>query len=349
MHKTKLLKIITTHPVFEIIRDTGHAAIELMKLYNYLENMLKTQIPYGEIGQRLRLLVALATAEAGTKTQPNILEKDVFIREIKAGLLDKGNILFIEPSGQVVKQIEGTIIGDYVEAVDFSRENQLTVFFIEFRAVHIIVNGRPIYYIDDILKYNRPGVKAPTTLPAREYRQLIERHYAEEVCGERGFTYWRNKPNRIFLDNPEILFHGPLWSYLNQYMIDGTPDREATISGTANRTDIRITDFTNQARYIIEIKCLGRTSLSKAERSDDWANYGVSQVNLYLKQEEKFTSLGTLVLYDGRKEDKEINWCVGVDCHPNYDNDPMRFYLESESASVKAKKMVRNLKKKSRE
>lgn len=349
MHEGRILKIVTSNPVLEIVRETGHEPIELVKLYNDLENLLKRHMPYGEIGEKFRLLLTLLTAEVEREIGLNIFDKDTFVAAIKASLLDKGNIFFVNSNGQVIKKIEGTIIRDYVQAADFSRDNQSIVFFIQFRSVHIIVGGRPIYYIPDILQYDRPGVKTQKTLPAREYRQLIKRQYDEEVSGERGFPYWRNKPNRIFRDNSEILFHGPLWSYLEQYMIDGTPDREATISGTANRTDIRITDFTNQARYIIEIKCLGRTSLSEAERSDDWANYGVSQLNLYLKEEEKFTSLGTLVLYDGRKEDGEINWCVGADCHPSYDNDPMRFYLESESASVKAKKIVRNHKKKSRE
>jgi hypothetical protein len=349
MHKTRILKIVTSNPFLEIIRETGHDSIKLVKLYNELEDMLKTHIPYGEIGEKLRLLLALAAEGGETAEGINILEKDVFIPAIKAKLLDKGNILHIDCSGKVVKQIEGIIINDYSQAADFSRENQLIVFFIDFRTIHIIVSGRTIYYIDDILKYDRPGVRTQATLPAREYRRLIERQYADEVAEERGFKYWHNKPNRLFLDNPEILFHGPLWSYLDQYMIDGTPDKEASISGTANRTDIRITDFTNQARYIIEIKCLGRTFSSKVEKSDDWANYGLSQLNIYLKEEEKFTCQGTLVLYDGRRADKEINWCVGIDCHPSYDNDPMRFYLESESASVKAKKIVGNLKKQPRE
>lgn len=346
MHKTRILKIITSNPVLEIVRETGHEPIELAKLYNDLENLLKSYIPYAEIGEKFCFLLALTTEEV--ETELNMFEKDIFVPAIKAGLLDKGNILLVNSDGKITKQIEGTFISDYVQAADFSRDNQLIVFFIVFRSIHIIVNGRSIYYIPDILQYNHPAVKTPRTLPAREYRHLIKRQYDEEVYGEKGVDYWRNKPNRILRDNPESLFHGPLWSYLDQYMIDGTPDREATIGGTTDRTDIRITDFTNQARYIIEIKCLGKT-LSGPEKSDDWANYGLSQINLYLKEEEKYTAVGTLVLYDGRKENKEINWCADIEFHPNYDKDPMRFYLESESASVKAKRIVSSLKKQSRE
>jgi len=118
----------------------------------------------------------------------------------------------------------------------------------------------------------------------------------------------------------------------------------ATIAGQEDRTDIRILTFDNDL-YIIEIKCLGTTK-SGTYYSDDWANQGYIQINLYLKDEVDSTS-GTLVLYDGRKDDEEIEWCQGVECSPKYDNNPMRFYLESESASVKAKKILSNLKKKS--
>lgn len=347
MHKARILKIVTSSPLLEIVRETGHEPTELAKLYNELENLLKSHIPYGEIGEKFCFLLALTTGEA--KEELKIFEKDTFVAAIKDGLLDKGNILYVNSSGEVIQQIEGSYINDYVQAEDFSRDSKLITFFIGYRSVHIIVNGRSIYHIPDILQYNHAGLKTPRTLPAREYRQLIKRQYGEEIYGEKGVKYWRNKEDRILFDSPEIIFHGPLWSYLDQYIEDGTPDREATIGGTTDRTDIRITDWTNKARYIIEIKCLGRTSLTNPEKSDDWANTGLSQLNLYLKEEEKSTSLGTLVLYDGRREDKEINWCAGIDCHPNYDNDPMRFYLESVSVSVKAKRIVSNLKKKSRE
>jgi hypothetical protein len=345
MHKAKVLKMFTSSPVLELIR--AHEPAELAKLYNELENLLKRQIPYAEIGEKFCFLLALTTDEAKFKTELNIFEEEKLVSAIKSGLLDKGNILLVNSEGKVIQQIQGVFITNYIEAIDFSRNKQMVVFYIEYRSVHIIAKGRPIYHIHDIMEYSRPGVKTPRTLPAREYRPLIKRQHDEEVYGEKGVKYWRNKTGRILLDNPEIGFHGPLWSYLEQYMVDGTPDREATIGGTTDRTDIRVTDWTNGARYIIEIKCLGRTSSTKTERSDDWANAGLAQLNLYLKEEEKSTSLGTLLLYDGRKQNKDINWSSKIACHPNYDKNPMRFYLESESASVKAKNMVRKPKKKS--
>jgi len=347
MYRTKILKIFMSSPVLEVVRETGYEPAELAKFYNELENLLKSHIPYAEIGEKFCFLLALTTEEA--KAGLNIFEKDAFISGIRGGLLNKGNILFVNCNGDVKNQIEGSFISDYVEASDFSGDKESICFFIQFRSVHLIANGRSICYIPDILQYNHPGLKTPRTFAAREYRQLIERQYNEEVYGEKGVKYWRNKEYRILFDTTEIIFHGPLWSYLDQYIEDGTPDREATIGGTADKTDIRITDWTNKTRYIIEIKCLGRTSLDRPEKSDEWANIGLSQINIYLNEEDKSCSAGTLVLYDGRKIDKDIIWDTNIECHPKYDNNPIRFYLESESASVKAKNMVRDLKKKSRE
>ena len=347
MHEAQILKIVMSSPVLEVARETGFEPTELMKFYLDLENLMKSHILYGEIGGKFRLLLILTTDDS--KAELNIFDKDAFVPAIKNGILDKGNILSVNSSGRVINQIEGSFIDDYVQATEYSRDNQLIGFFIDGRAVHLIVNGTPKYYIYDILKYSHPGVTTPKTLPAKEYCQLIDRHFKEAVHGEKGVKYWRKKEDRILYENPESIFQAPLWFYLDQYMIDGTPDKEPTISGTANKSDIRITDWTNKTRYIIEIKCLGRTSLDSTEKSDGWANTGLSQINLYLSEEDTSCSAGTLVLYDGRKVNKDINWDTKIECHPKYDNKPKRFYLESESASVQAKKAVSRHKKESLE
>lgn len=345
----RALKIIAGNQVFEACRETGIEQIELMKFYNSLDNLLRKKIPYGDIGELFVFALVFVPGWKKWDTKDfNLFEGDVFVSRIKADLFHKSNVLFVNCYGDVVSQDEGQFVRDYVEAQELSNNKYAIVFYIEHRAIHLIVKGRSIFYTHDILQSNRIGARTPRTLPAREYRQLIQRQYDEEVYGEKGIKYWENKAGRILKDNPEIIFHGPLWSYLVQYTPDGIPDRETTISGTANRTDVRIVDLTNWALYIIEIKCLGKTKSGAAERSDEWANAGLQQLNKYLHDEERST-MGTLVLYDGRKEDNDINWCTDIDCHPHYDKSPMRFYLESESASVKAKRIVRNLKKKSRE
>ena len=347
MNKAEILTIVMNSPVLEVARETGFDPIELAKFFFNLENLLKRHVPYGEIGDKFYFLLALTVEESDEEL--NIFEADIFVQKIKDGLLEKGNILFINSNGKLIKQGQQGLISDLVQAADFSRNNNLIAIFIEYTSVYIFVDGMPKVYISDILEYFHPGMKTPKTLPAREYCKLIDRHYDEAVRGEKGVKYWKNKAQRILRDNPEVIFHVSLWLYLKQYMPDGTPDEEATISGTADKTDVRITDWTNKTRYIIEMKCLGRTSLKNSEESDDWANVGLSQINQCLGGEDESCSAGTLVLYDGRREDKGIIWDTNIECHPKYDNKPKRFYLESESASGKAKRIVSQLKKKSRE
>lgn len=345
MDRNKILKIITGNPILKASRETGVKPIELMKFYNNLESLLKTDISYSDIGEKMVLLLVLTTTERECDAQLNIFERKTMDSALKTGLLDKGNILFVNYEGKLIKVIEGQFINDYIQATNFSKEDKSIVFFIERMAIHFIVKGEPIYYIHDILQSYRPGVRNPKSLPAREYKQLIKNQHDAVVYKERGIKYWANKAHRVLVDNPEVHFHKPLWWYLDQHIPDAQVDSGATIAGTEDRTDIRILSFESRELYIIEIKCLGKTK-SKIERSDDWANQGLIQINQYLEDEMKSTK-GTLVLYDGRKQDKHIVWCTDIKCSPKYDNNPMRFYLESESASVKAKKTFSKLKKRS--
>lgn len=348
-YENRVLKILVSNPVLEACRETGIKAIELMKFYNSLDSLLRKNIPYGEIGELLVFaLIFIPGWEKWDKKDFNLFEENAFVSRIKGGLFDKGNVLFVNCFGDVLKQDKQQFVRDYVEAQELSSGKYAIVFYVEYRAIHLIVKGKSRFYIHDVLQSNRIGALRPRSLPAREYRQLIQRQYDEEVYGEKGVKYWGNKKSRILKDGPEIIFHGPLWSYLVQYTPDGIPDREATISGTANRMDVRIVDLTNRTLYIIEIKCLGKTKSDSVERSDEWANAGLQQLNEYLHDEERST-VGTLLLYDGRQENKDINWCTEILCHPNYDKSPMRFYLESESASAKAKRVVKQFKKKERE
>ncbi len=130
---------------------------------------------------------------------------------------------------------------------------------------------------------------------------------------------------------------------MNYYVLDAIVDSEVTLGGTSNRTDIRLLVFDTQERYIIEIKCLGRSCKKSEELSDDWANHGILQLKEYL-EEEPDSKVGLLVLYDGREEDKEIKWIDEKHWHNKTDPDPMRFYLISKSASKIAKEELKKLK-----
>lgn len=347
MDTNKILKIITDNPVLEVNREIQIEPIKFMKFYNNLESLLKHEIPYGEIGEKLIFLLVLTTEDEENSTALNIFDSQAFISKIRGGLLDKSNILLVNYDGKIVKQVEDRLVENSVEAAQYSAENHKIVFLIQYMTIHLFVDGRLLDYIHNIMQSNRAGVPTPRTLPAREYRKLVENQYYDMVYKQRLVQYWANKANRILIDRPEIHFHKPLWWYLKENLADGHADSGATISGTEDRTDIRLITFEGGEIYIIEIKCLGKTK-SGTKLSDDWANAGLVQLNGYLKDEVGSTA-GTLVIYDGRNEDREIVWCTTIECSPKYDNKPMKFHLESESASVKAKRIVRNLKKKSRE
>ena len=127
MHEAQILKIVMSSPVLEVARETGFEPTELMKFYLDLENLMKRHIPYGEIGEKFRFLLTLTTDDA--KTELNIFNKDTFVPAIKDGILDKGNILIVNSSGKVIKQIEGVIINNYVQATEYSVNKKLIVFF----------------------------------------------------------------------------------------------------------------------------------------------------------------------------------------------------------------------------
>ena len=346
MDTNKLIKIVTSNPILEACREIDVNPTDLIKFYNNLDRLLKKDIPYGEIGERFTFLLVLTKGEKEIETELNIFETNVFVEEIKKGLFDKSNVLFVNSNGMVVTKFGDQFLNDYVQAAKLSQEHGKIVLFIQYMELHFFANGKPIYYDPNILQSERIGITTPKTLPAREYRQLILNQYSEMVSKQRCLQYWANKARRLLKSRPEIYFHKPLWWYLNEYVVDGKVDSGASISGTEDRTDIRILTFESREVYIIEIKCLGRTE-SGTYLSDDWANQGLIQINLYLKGESDSTR-GTLVLYDGREKDEDIAWCTKIDCSPKYDNDPMRFYLESESASVKSKKIYGNLKKRLR-
>jgi len=338
--KNKILKIITSSPTLKIFKETQK--IEFLSFYNQLESLLKRDIPYGEIGEKFVFCIAITFGDRG---EWNMFDKGVLALKIKEGLLDENNVILSNAKGDVINVVRGTYINNYVEAEEFSEKQSQFVFFIKYMEVHLFMNGKAIYYIVNIMRPSRVGVDTPEMLPAREYRKLITNHHDRHVYKERGsFKYWRNKAKRILIDKPEIQFNKNLYSYLNLNIADGHVDRGATISGMEDRTDIRIMTFESGEIYIIEIKCLGKTKLSSSEKSDERANEGLIQLGIYLK-DEKDSKTGVLVLYDGRKENKDIIWDPEIEWHPQMDRNPMRFFLESESASAKAKKIYAKMKK----
>lgn len=343
MNKNRALKSRTSHPVFRIAEELkDFDLIELMKFYNNWECLLKKRIPYGQFGNLLRICIVV-TQDEGT-TQWNFFDEKCFLLKLGNGNFKEANVIIVRCNGDVI-QVEDEYVGGPEDAANLSqRKEGFLVIFINCREVFFFVDAKLVHFTRDIIDEKRMGVLTEKCLPAREYRKLINNQYEEEVNGQRGFNYWKNKGKRLLFNSPEIVFHKPLWSYLNNYVLDGKVDSEVQLSGTADRTDIRILTFEERKLYIIEIKCLGRSNEGKPERSDCWANQGILQLKEYL-EDEKESTRGLLVLYGGRREDKEIDWIPKENWHEKTDEDPIIFYLISEGASIRAQKMLKEFKR----
>jgi len=342
--KNRDLKSRTSHPVFRMAEELkGFDKIELMKFYNNWEHLFKKKIPYGDVGDFLKICLVITQGEK--TAQWNFFDENCFLSKLKNSDFKGANVIIVHCDGDVIR-VEDEYIGDPVDAANLSqRKEGSPVIFINCREVHFFVKAKLVHRARDIIDEKRIGVLTKKCLSAREYRKLVENQYEEEVNGQRGFKYWKNKPKRLLFDSPEIVFHKPLWSYLNNYVLDGKVDSEVELSGTSDRTDIRILTFETRELYIIEIKCLGRSNENQPEKSNDWANQGILQLKEYL-EEEKESTQGVLVVYDGRKENKKIDWIPKEEWHEKTDKNPMRFYLISEGASVRAEKKLKELKKK---
>lgn len=346
MDKNRDLKNRTSHPVYRMAEELkDFNPIELMGFYNKWEHLFKEKIPYGDVGNFLKICL-IVTQEKGS-TQWNFFDENRLLAKLRNDDFREANVIIVCSDGDVIR-VEDEYIGGPVDAAKLSQGKEgFPVIFIDCREIHFFVNAKLVHFARDIIDEKRMGILTEKCLPAREYRKLIENQYEEEVNGERGFKYWKNKGKRHLFNSPEIIFHKPLWSYLNNYVLDGKVDSEVPLSGTSDRSDIRILTFEGRELYIIEIKCLGRSNESKSEESDDWANQGILQLKEYL-EEEKDSTQGVLVLYDGREENKKIDWISKEEWHEKTDQSPLRFYLISEGASIRAKKGLKELEKKSK-
>jgi hypothetical protein len=343
MNKNRVLKSRTSLPVYRIKEELlDFDPIKLMKFYNKFESLLKEKISYAELGELLR--ICLVITQDKTQPQWNFFDENYFLTKLRNNDFATANVIILNCDGDVA-EVRNEFIDEPKDAANLSNKiKDKLVIFINCREIFFLINAKLIHNTRDIVDERRIGILTKKALPVCEYRQLIENQYNEEVQGERGFRFWQNKTKRFLLDSPEITFHKPLWAYLNNFVLDGKVDSEVSLSGTSDRTDIRILSFSNEELYIIELKCLGRCNENQKEKSDDWANHGILQLKEYLNDEKNSTK-GLLVLYDGRNEDKEISWISKEEWHEKTDENPMKFYLISEGASIRAKKKLKALKK----
>lgn len=285
-----------------------------------------------------------------------------FLSQLKS---DSCNVLFIDFQGKRVKDAaynDVVIDGDDV-ASGLSKADKLILFYINQLAIRAYVNGECVASTDNVHTLKRSGEIRNTDKPPSQYRDIINDHFKKDMLSGKRFGYWENKQNRILKQKPEHYFRDQLVYYFkNNLTVDGIVEKEAPVALTDDKIDIRITDTTNDSEYIfIEIKWMGKALSFKKdinkkgrdvkirgqiEIGDESPNEGIHQLGIYLENETR-AKCGSLVTYDARTMNNDINWNIDAsEWHKKIDKPDLRLLIKSDSASIEAKKLAQKYKKK---
>ena len=268
----------------------------------------------------------------------------------ETGTVKISNVIFIGKNGKIIQSTEyqKIIINNTDDVLTHSTNKPGYVFaFVKGNELTIFTKGKQIKIIPDIFSANPTGV-IKGTLPAARYRTLIERHYHEEIVGERRLLYWSNKAKRELITSPEKHFRKKLGGFLYENVSDGIVDEECLNDNTTNKNDIRIVVPITKEIYILEVKWLGKSAGASfdGQTANGQANSGIKQLHIYLKAETRCIC-GVLVIYDARKNRAQIIWNnVKTKWDARIDQNPIFLELDPTSASAKAKQEVRKSKKK---
>jgi hypothetical protein len=274
------------------------------------------------------------------------------------------NILILDIDGKVI--IDSTYDDNFIDgedvASDLSKKYNLILFYIKQLEVKFFLNGYCKFSADNIRSKKRTGEIRSTDLPPSEYRVLIEKHFNHALLKGKKITNWHDKSKKILRQKPENYFRDGLYSYLEDNLTpEGVVEKDVKNAGTMDEIDIRITDSTNGIEFIIiEVKWMGKAlSLQKGkdnkgndvkiageiEMGDDSPNEGIYQLGIYLEN-QTLAKCGSLVTYDARTMNNDINWNMDASkWHKKIDKPDLRLFIESDSASKKAKKLARQDKK----
>lgn len=181
--------------------------------------------------------------------------------------------------------------------------------------------------------------------PFSELRASIDDHMGIKIDAEAGLRYWAKKDERILLAGPdgtEYIFHHSLFEWLNMYISDRITVTAEPSGMGQNKADIIVN--TDVGGNIIEIKWLGTNESATTCRAEH-ISFGLEQVKQYLERDTNMVS-GHVVVYDARTEAEhksERKWNP-IHKHPSC-ADPIILFLENESTSKAAKRVVRAAKK----
>lgn len=337
-HKATHQKLLNADSALDVPKTTG--------FYLKLEKCLMSSEYYVH-SQMGPILLVLDTEKEGTGI--DMLSPENMGAFLKSGLSRKCNVIFLDYEGRKIDEddITDLLIENPAEACQFSSDSRMNVFFVSRNELNIFSHGKYVDCIPNLHSHNKTKKISDASLPISEYRKLIHGHYKERVCKDNIMNFWQNKKVRFLVAAPEQIFGKDLAYFLDQNVADGHVDIECYNAWTNDRTDIRVLKYEDQRIYIIEVKWLGKSKSygsTITEYTDDKANEGIVQLNNYL-QAEPIAICGVLVIYDARKDDIDIKWNTGIPRDARIET-PMRFYLISESASERAKRVVRKYKSK---
>lgn len=338
--KEKLLNVLYKTPHEKLLQNDD--SLDIVKTTYFFFQLIKClkSLEYQQNIQMGPVLLVLDTENVGTGL--NMLSPQNMGTFLSSGTSRKCNVILIDYDGrQIVKDFGKFTIENPADACKFSSDESKNVFFIEGNRVEVFSKGKFTECIPDIFSNDRTIKIREVTRPVSEYRLVINAHYKEKIERKDILDYWKNKQKRILKPAPEKRFAGDLAYFLNQYLSDGHVDYECMNGWTSDRTDIRVLRYEDRKIYIFEVKWLGKSFT--IEYKDDRADVGIVQINRYLK-DEPHAVCGVLVIYDARGKDVDIQWNKEIERDTRID-EPMRFYLISESASDEAKRVVGDFKK----
>ena len=257
------------------------------------------------------------------------------------------NLFQIVFKGNQIENAEKKYIEDIPNASLYSKNEDCILLFFNGKQVTFFVNGIPIEFIPNILTYKRTGVSNGKELPIAEYKILINRYSKNEIQKGRFDYWWLDKQNFLLIGSPEKDFRKQLAWFFRENTFD-IVDEECFVEATANRTDIKVTTVLNEI-YYFEIKWLGKNNGSNYEgmQAIKTVNGGFEQLNDYLKI-NKNALCGVLVIYDARKELKEIELLEQIKLNKKIDKEPVFIVLNPKSSSTKSKEIVNEIIKEKR-
>lgn len=253
-------------------------------------------------------------------------------------------LLYVDASFRLIKRN-----GSLINTTEFSRilhQEKHLGFFIDGTYFWELLCARPIDEGDLITGHDALNLSTGVPRrPMKDFDLLLRDHYEIDVKNESAVDYWKDKPNRMLLRGPhgtEWIFQKALYSWLNKFAIDKLRICAEPCGFGQDKHDITV--VTEKATYVVEVKWLGKNE-KKDSYGQDRINEGLVQLKEYLTNDEGLYK-GYLVAYDGRSlsDHKGKSSHDEQFLHPNCEN-PKIIFLESESPSKKAVRIVKESKK----